>query len=325
MHSQGLIVLIFCGGLGVAVAEDAWDRQLAKGTELASVGRYAEARDALEMARSQAAENEPAGTRVALAINNLGTVYLRLNEIPQAEQCYRRSAEIWEAHGDVVNRLAPVTNLAAVYTARGQFTAADRLLHSQMQLAVQKLGPDHQHVSVILTYLANSKFLQTDYAAAEQLSERALEIVRRLHPSVQPDVALALNNLGTIYRAQHRLQESWRLYTEALEIMRNSGQPEHPAWIRTLSDYASVGFDHGRYNEAKSFLEQALGRAERTYGPNHPSLASILRDYAAVLRKTRHKSDAKKAEARASRIMEQSGRDNQLGYTVDLRTLSGFR
>jgi len=187
------------------------------------------------------------------------------------------------------------------------------------------LGTDHQHVSVIHTYLANSKFLQNDYAAAVRQSERALEIVRRLHPSVHPDVALALNNLGTIYRAQHRLEESSRLYTEALEVMQKSGQPEHPAWIRALSDYAAVRFDQGRYNEAKSFLEQALDRAEKTYGPSHPSLASILRDYAAVLRKTRHKSDAKKAEARAARIMDQSGRDNQLGYTVDLRTLSGFR
>jgi len=131
--------------------------------------------------------------------------------------------------------------------------------------------------------------------------------------------------MGTIYRAQHRLEESSWLYTEALEIMRASRQPEHPAWIRALTDYSAVRFDQGRYGEAKSYLEQALERAEKMLGTNHPSVASILRDYALVLRKTRHKSEAKKAEARAARIIDRAEQQNQLRYTVDRRTLSGFR
>lgn len=325
MHSLGLITLIIASCLGAATAEDAWDRQLDKGTSLASAGRYVEALEALELARDQAAQLDPNGSRLALALNNLGSVHLRLNALYQAEQCYRRSAEIWEANGDAVNRLAPVSNLAAVYIARRQFTAADRLLRSQMQLAVKKLGADHQQIAVILTYLADSAFHQGNYAAAAEDDERALAVVRKLHPGPHPELAIALDNLGTIYRAQHRMEESSRLYAEALDIMRASGRPDHPAWIRALSYYAAVRFDQGRYDEAKSLFEQAIERAEKALGPNHPSVASILQDYAVLLRKTKHKSEAKKAETRAARIMSESGRENQLGYTVDARTLSGFR
>ena len=72
-------------------------------------------------------------------------------------------------------------------------------------------------------------------------------------------------------------------------------------------------------------MKRSLALAEKTLGPNHPDLARILRDYAAVLRKMRHKGEAKKLELRAAQIMDQAGKDNALGYTVDRRTLSGFR
>ena len=325
MYSAGLVAFLFSALLGAAVTDDGWDRQLTKGIELANAGRFTEARQALQAARDQAAAADPGGTRMALALNNLGTVHLRLHEIPEAEQFYRRAAEIWAAHGDVVNRLSPVTNLAGVYIARRQFTAAERLLHSQLQLVMEKLGPGHQQVAVILTYLADVAFLQGDNAGAAQRAERALELVRRARPAGHPDIATALNNLGSVYRAQHRLEESSRLYTEALEIMQASGQPDHPAWIRAYTDYSTVRFDQGRYEDAKSYLREALAHAERTLGPNHPTVASILSDYAAVLRKTRNKTEAKKAEQRAARILAQSREQNQVGYTVDLRTLSGFR
>jgi tetratricopeptide (TPR) repeat protein len=313
--------MMFSAALGAASTEDAWDRQLVKGAELADAGRYAEAREALEKGRDQAERMEPDGTRLALALNNLGAVNFRLNDVHQAELCYRRSADIWEAHGEVANRLAPVTNLAAVYLARRQFTQVDRLLRHQMELVAEKLGPDHKHMAVILTYLADSALQQQAFTAAADYDERALEVVRKVHPQVHPDVAMALNNLGAIYRAQHRLEESSRLYAEALEIMQASGQPDHPAWIRALSDYGAVRFRQGRYQEAKRFLAEALKRAETALGPDHPTVASILRDYALVLRKNKNKLEAKKAEARVARIMGQSGRDNQLGYTVDVRTL----
>jgi hypothetical protein len=54
-------------------------------------------------------------------------------------------------------------------------------------------------------------------------------------------------------------------------------------------------------------------------------LARVLTEYAALLRRTKHKSEAKKLEARATVILAQSGRDNSLGYTVDVRGMSSFR
>jgi hypothetical protein len=44
-----------------------------------------------------------------------------------------------------------------------------------------------------------------------------------------------------------------------------------------------------------------------------------------VMRKTKRKGEARKLEVQAAQIMEQAGKENGLGYTVDRRALSGFR
>jgi tetratricopeptide (TPR) repeat protein len=307
------------------VPDDAWDRQLASGRELASQGRYLEARKVLEQARREAEQFGATDNRLAIALNNLGAVHLHLNDVAEAERCYRLSASIWERRGDAVNTLAPVTNLAGVYLARRQYTAADNLLRHALELATDKLGTEHPQVAVILSYLSDVALAERDLESASSLSERALAVVRHNHPAPDPDLALALDNLGTLYRAQKRLEDAARLYMEAVHVLEAVGRPEHPAWIRAFNGWSAVYFDQGRYEEARKPLQQSLALAEKTLGPNHPDLVRILRDYAAVLRKTRHKGEAKKLEVRAAQIMDQTGRDNGIGYTVDRRTLSGFR
>ena len=325
LHSVWILTLLCATALGATASDDAWDRQLALGRDLAAQGRYQEARAALQQARDQAEQLGPADARLAIALTNLGAIELRLNDIEAADRCYRRSAAIWEQRGDPVNALGPVTNLAAVYLSRGQYTTADSLLRHALELSEAKLGPEHPQTAVILTYLSDSAFKQHDLDAAVRLSERSLAIMRGNHTAPHPDVAIALDNLGTMYRAQKRLQDSTRLYTEAVAVLEAAGQPNHPAWIRALNGWSAVYFDQGRYEETEKLLKRSLALAEKTLGRDHPTVAGILSDYAVVLRKTKRKGEAKKLEFEAARIMDQASRNNALGYTVDRRTLSGFR
>jgi tetratricopeptide (TPR) repeat protein len=325
LHSIGVLVVLSVPAWGAAAIDGDWDRQLALGRELMSQARYAEARGALERAREQAEHFGPDDARLAITLNNLGALELRLNEMAAADRDYRRSAAIWERRGDAVNALGPVTNLAAIYVARSQYTAAGALLRHALELSESKLGPQHPQTAVILTQLANLAFAQLDVDRAVQFSERGLAIVRANHKSPHPDVAIALDNLGNLYRAQKRLEESSRLYTEAVEELKACHQPQHPAWIHVLNGWSAVYFDQAKYGEAEAVLKQALDQARTTLGPSHPNVARLLRDYAVVLRKTKRKGEARKLELQAAQIMEQAGKENGLGYTVDLRALSGFR
>jgi tetratricopeptide (TPR) repeat protein len=326
-HSLGMgLIGLFCvAALGAASIGENWERQLDVGRQQAGRGQYAEARRAFQKAREDAEQFGPDDPRLAIAWNNLGVINLRLNLLGDAEQCYRRSAAIWESRGDTVKALAPLTNLAEVYLARKQFSPAEKLLRHALELSTEKLGPEHAQTAAILTYLSDSALHQRDFAAAASLSERALAVLRKIHTPPDPELAVAVDNLGTMYRALGRRQDSDRMYIEAAEILEQSKQPEHPAWIRAWADLSYVYGDQGKYGEAEALLKRSLALGEKALGPSHPMLARVLTEYAALLRRTKHKSEAKKLEARATVILAQSGRDNSLGYTVDVRGMSSFR
>jgi tetratricopeptide (TPR) repeat protein len=321
----GLAALGVTAALAATANDDDWDQSLASGAGLASQGRLRDALQALDQLREQAERFGPNDRRLALVLNNLGSIYLRLDDLASAERSYRRSAAIWEARGDAMNHLAPATNLAGVYIARRQYSTAETLLSRALQLTEAKLGPDNPQTAVVLTYLSDVACRRGDYSEAIARSERALEIMRRIHEGPHPDVAIALDNLGSMYRGQGNPAESRKLYTQAISVLEQSHNPKHPAWIRALSNYAATRFEQGDYAAARSLQERALAQAESTLGPDHPTVGKLLLDYAVILRKTGKKSEARKQDARAARILEHSAQANGLGYTVDARSLSGFR
>jgi tetratricopeptide (TPR) repeat protein len=323
-HLLGVLTVLFVAAVGMA-AEESWDLLLDRGNRLAVEGHYAEARATLERARAAAEQLGPADPRLAIALNNLGSVFLRLTDVSEAERCYRRSADIWEQHNDAVSALAPLTNMAAVHIARHQYSAAESLLRRALEVASEKLGSNHGTTAAIVTYLADVAFNRRDYVAAAGLGEHALAILRKTHSGADPDLAIALDNLGAVYRAQGRQQDAQRLYSEAIQVLEASGQPENPAWISALDAYGVILLAQGQWREAEERLARSLALAEKILGPNHPSVAQILRDDALALRKMKRKSEAKKMEARAAAIVTQSGRENGLAYTVELGSLSGFR
>src|SRR5581483_6795023 len=187
LHSVGTLTLFCATAFAASLGEDAWDRQLDRGRELMTQGRYQDARVVLDQAREQAEKFGPFDRRLAVVLTNLGAVELRLNDIAAADRYYRRSAAIWERLGDAINSLAPTTNLAAVYIARAQYSTADGLLRHALQVSEANLGPNHTQTAAILTYLSDSAFLQRNLDDAVRLSERSLAIVRLNHKAPHPD------------------------------------------------------------------------------------------------------------------------------------------
>ncbi len=316
---SGIAALAFSAVLGAAdlSSDDAWVRQLQTGEALAGQGKLAEARKALEAARSQA--EAFSDKRLALTLNELGAVDLRLYDLHAALHCFRRSSEIFETHGDQADALSSLTNLAAAYLALGQYSAAETVLRNALPRAESAFGPGDPRTVALEMYLADSAFKRNDYRAAAEWGERILAAARRTHDSTDPVLATALDNLGMIYRAQRRSDASSRLFTEALEVLQRSGHSSDPAWIPALEGAGLTALDARRYAEADSFLERALKRAEEMLGPKHPQTARLLRERAASLRKTGRKAEARPLEARAEGIERQSAKENALGYTVDLR------
>ena len=121
---------------------------------------------------------------------------------------------------------------------------------------------------------------EVKFAEAEQLYKRALaiyELAKDIDPELfQPVIAVALNNLAGIYRAQKRYTEAAQLYKRSLAIKEKAPTPNVVSIVTSLTNLADLYFDQGRYADAEPLYKQALTIDEKALGPNHADVAKSL-------------------------------------------------
>ncbi len=70
-------------------------------------------------------------------------------------------------------------------------------------------------------------------------------------------MAISLNNLAELYRAQEAYARAEPLYKRTLEILEKVLGPEHPSVARNLENYAVLLRGTGRSNEATKMEARA--------------------------------------------------------------------
>lgn len=141
-----------------------------------------------------------------------------LDENFKVEAFYERSLIIKQMkYGqDSTNLLNPLGNLYTLFRSNNDNYRAN-LYRKHMSMILQKakleesektLGPDNPKVAQNLTELANLYFAQNDYAKAEPLYIRSLEILEKTPDPDHPDVATTLEHLAALYRVTNRESEA---------------------------------------------------------------------------------------------------------------------
>jgi tetratricopeptide (TPR) repeat protein len=148
-------------------------------------------------------------------------------------------------------------------------------------------------------------FGKADYAKAEPLMRRALEIDEKSRGSDHPAVATRLNNLAQLLRETNRLAEAEPLMRRALAIDEASYGPDHPDVARPLNSLALLFRDTNRLAEAEPLMRRALAIDEASYGPDHPDVAQCLNSLALLFQDTNRLAEAEPLIRRALAIDEQ--------------------
>jgi Tfp pilus assembly protein PilF len=91
-----------------------------------------------------------------------------------------------------------------------------------------------------------------------------------------PEVAYTLNNLGTVMRAEGKLDEARGYYERALAIREKTLGPEHPDVAASVDHLGKLAIDEGKPAEAYAWFERALAIREKTLSPEHPDVATCL-------------------------------------------------
>jgi tetratricopeptide (TPR) repeat protein len=113
-----------------------------------------------------------------------------------------------------------------------------------------------------------------EYAAAEQLYLRALDIRERSPDLSHLSVAATLSNLAGLFAIQHRDAEAVQLFRRSLAINEKEREPNDPDTAENLRSLADLLTKNNNSVEAEQLYRRALAMDEREMGKAYPFPAS---------------------------------------------------
>ncbi|MCH9694107.1 MAG: tetratricopeptide repeat protein [Gammaproteobacteria bacterium] len=214
------------------------------------MGRWQEAETAFEdiLAKLPA---EPASSQRALALNGLGTVYIRTGRGADARATYQLGLSEAQSAGDLLLQGTLLNSLAIDAKNRREFDEARALL-ARARLAHSEAG------TVIVpgqlpAALANIDMAEGKLEQAEAHLEEALEAFRTLGD--RRNEAMMLNNFGYLRRLQGRFDDAEPLHLQSLAIRREIG--DRVGQGRILGMLSTLYAHNGRLQEARDSATEA--------------------------------------------------------------------
>ena len=147
--------------------------------------------------------------------------------------------------------------------------------------------------------------------AALELARESLCIRRALHPSIHPEVAASLNNLGFLLKSQGDYGKAEAAYREALEMCKKLYPADkypngHADLARSLLNMGGLLEDMGNYSKAEADCREATEMYQRLYPADkfpagQPELAASLDDMGTLLH---HMGEYGKAEVYSRGALE---------------------
>ncbi|WP_414621521.1 tetratricopeptide repeat protein [Calothrix sp. CCY 0018] len=233
------------------------DKLFEQGVQLYRQGQYFQAlpvyQRVLEIRRQQGDK-----ARIALALNNLGEVYIRLDENDKANQVLQSALTIRRELKDTKGEGETLNNIGYVYFAKKEYKKALELL--QQALAIRRQVNDRKgegktlaNIGIVYSYGFNEE--------AEAL--KFLEQANRVHEEVEDkyQAGFTLNNLAQTYAV---LNQNPRAFVTLEKAKLVNSQIDNPvAEVKRIAVLAWLYFRQKDKERAIQFGEQALGLARK--------------------------------------------------------------
>jgi tetratricopeptide (TPR) repeat protein len=211
---------------------------------------------------------------------------------------------------------------------------------------IQEAAPAMPHVAEVANnkYLRNlltdenlmspfvglSRFYESQglYDPAVAWSEQCLFVTQIRVGLDHSQVALSMNNLGTLYFAQGRYKEAETLFLKSLQLTKPFLEKDNHQlemawgdWARTLNNLAMLYYEKGRYSEAKLLYKKSL-KLHQLLGNDHPLIATSLNNLAMLYSAQGRYIKAEPLYLQALEIRKRQLGDEHLDVATSLNNLA---
>ena len=237
---------------------------------------------------------------VAIALNNLGSLFSDINDLNQAQAYYEEALKLCRE----LSEQNPEAN------------------KPYLALALNNLGCLHQKTN--------------ELQQARTYYEEALEIRRELSEqnpeAYKPAVARSLNNLGILLKDTNELEKARTCYKEALAIRRELSEQNPEAYMpdvaESLNDLGLLLQDTNELQQAQAYYEEAL-QIRRNLADQNPEayntkVATTLYNLVSLYVGLKKIEDAEKAYQEAHDIYQELANHHPRAYEIDYAEILGI-
>ena len=182
-------------------------------------------------------------------------------------------------------RAALLQTMGRIYRQFDNDAEGRVLLEEALRLRRETLDADHPLIAESLLDLAHLLHDQGELAAAGELFEEAVAILRHNAAEFPLDLARGLTHLSRLRYDKNRYEEAEGDLREALEIHLEQQGGQHPEVAVTRRHLGTVLEARGELEEAAAEYQEALDVQLASFGEGHPEIAVTRTRLVAVLAK----------------------------------------
>lgn len=258
---------------------------------------------------SKLAEENGDLKRLARLNNNIGVIYIKLNQPDKALELYSDALKLFESINDSINVAGTTTNIGSIYLQLGDYDIARKYylkgyeIFKQIQL---KAGEAHA-----LFKLGALDEIQKEHQQALDNFFKSLEIQQGLFisPGVSRNMFLAetYSNIGIVYFNMNDFDQAFEYLTLGYDLAIQTRQSD---FIASTSEYLSKIYkSKGEYKDALAYYEIYKQYSDSTF--NERNIREL-----AQLEMQHHFESALKENEMTRKVEEQNQKRRNLYYLL---------
>lgn len=212
-----------------------------------------------------------------------------------------RQALLAPDHLDIAQSL---NNLALLYFAIGDMSAALPALQRAKNIYEKHYGADHEVMATVFNNLAVFKQVAGKLDEAQRLHEQALRVRLQRLGEDHVDTAESQANLADVLVSLGRHAEAIPLLVRALEIREKAYGADHVVTANSLNNLAFAYYLQARYADALPLFQRAAAIHEQTLGLRHETTGTTLGNLARLYKALGRHADALPLFRRSVEIYE---------------------
>ena len=235
--------------------------------------------DRLSILEKTLDSNDP---QLVQPLTDVALASFKLGRLMDAEDFQRRALAISRLAGGTDAAAATgLSNLGVILAADNRFSAAAEALRESIEIRTARAA-ESIDVARDMAHLADAYAKRLQFAEAEQLLVRSLELRRRHLSAEHSEVATTLNNLGELYRVQHDFKPAEENLRSAVAVWAAVNGAEDVETGISLYNLAAMLEEEDRLDEAAPLFGRAVAVMEKNLGPNHRRSLQVREAFEAV-------------------------------------------